>query len=504
MKKIMNRLINIILFLLMGILLVVTSLEKFCVENWDDLKLQTIIRQLQLSISGTDKTLVIRYFKGYFVYVAVIFCVVLAVFLFFHIYGRKLNVTGRVFDRRIKANLYAKYSKNAIIIIIITIPFFIFYGTKLGVFTYIDNRINPSTIFEEYYVDARDVNIEFPKEKKNLILIYAESMETGYSSREEGGAFDNNYIPNLTELAKENVNISGTDKLGGGFDTEGTSDFTVAALMASLGGVPYLSNTGNDANIYGKIMPGLCNFGDILNENGYHNYFQCGSDASFGSRSAFFEQHGNYTILDYVFSLNKGEIPEGYHNDFWGYEDKYLFDIAKKNLTRIASEDEPFNYTMLTVDTHFPAGYKCDLCEEQWSDYYANSISCSDRQIVDFVNWCKEQPWFDNTTLIIVGDHTTMTEGYIPEGYARVTYNCFIGLDDSVNVSHIKYRNFTTMDYFPTFLSSINVKIDGDRLALGTNLFSDKDTIIEEMGYDRYMNQINRFSNFYHKNIDMR
>ena len=67
----------------MGILLVVTSLEKFCVENWDDLKLQTIIRQLQLSISGTDKTLVIRYFKGYFVYVAVIFCVVLAVFLFF-------------------------------------------------------------------------------------------------------------------------------------------------------------------------------------------------------------------------------------------------------------------------------------------------------------------------------------------------------------------------------------------------------------------------------------
>ena len=52
--------------------------------------------------------------------------------------------------------------------------------------------------------------------------------------------------------------------------------------------------------------------------------------------------------------------------------------------------------------------------------------------------------------------------------------------------------------------SGINVKIDGDRLALGTNLFSDKDTIMEEMGYEGYMNQINRFSNFYYKNIDMR
>ena len=504
MKKIKNSIFNIIIFLLMAILLIVTSLEKFCVENWDDLKLQTIIRQLQLSISGTDKTLVIKYFKGYFVYVAVLFCIVLALFLFFRIFGRNIKAIGRIFDRRIYTDLYVKYSKNAVIIIILTIPFFIFYGNKLGVFTYIDNRINPSTIFEEYYVDAREVNIEFPKDKKNLILIYAESMESGYSSKEEGGAFDNNYIPKLTELAKENVNISGTEKLGGGFDTEGTSDFTAAALMASLGGVPFLSNTGNNADIYGKIMPGLSNLGDILYENGYHNYFQCGSEASFGSRGTFFEQHGNYTILDYAYSLNNGEIPKGYHNGFWGYEDKYLFDIAKDNLTRIASEGEPFNYTMLTVDTHFPAGYKCSLCEEQWSDYYANSISCSDRQIVDFVNWCEEQPWFDNTTLIIVGDHTTMTEGYIQEGYARVTYNCFIGLDDSVDISHTKNRIFTTMDYFPTFLGSINVKIDGDRLALGTNLFSEKETIIEEMGYDDYMSQINRFSKVYYEKIDMR
>ena len=71
-----------------------------------------------------------------------------------------------------------------------------------------------------------------------------------------------------------------------------------------------------------------------------------------------------------------------------------------------------------------------------------------------------------------------------------------------VTVEAIKWTgdNFEDVKSF----AGKNVKIDGDRLALGTNLFSDKDTIIEEMGYDVYMNQINRFSNFYYKNIDMR
>ena len=71
-----------------------------------------------------------------------------------------------------------------------------------------------------------------------------------------------------------------------------------------------------------------------------------------------------------------------------------------------------------------------------------------------------------------------------------------------VTVEAIKWTgdNFEDVKSF----AGKNVKIDGDRLALGTNLFSDKDTIIEEMGYDVYMNQINRFSNFYNKNIDMR
>ncbi|MCR5673054.1 MAG: hypothetical protein K6F87_05000, partial [Lachnospiraceae bacterium] len=51
--------------------------------------------------------------------------------------------------------------------------------------------------------------------KKNLIYIYMESMETTYASREVGGEQpENNYIPNLTRIADENISFSDEEGLG--------------------------------------------------------------------------------------------------------------------------------------------------------------------------------------------------------------------------------------------------------------------------------------------------
>ena len=55
------------------------------------------------------------------------------------------------------------------------------------------------------------------------------------------------------------------------------------------------------------------------------------------------------------------------------------------------------------------------------------------------------------------------------------------------------------MDLFPTTLASMGVEIEGDRLGLGTNLFSDKDTLVEEYGYDYFANEMSRYSKFYMK-----
>lgn len=46
-----------------------------------------------------------------------------------------------------------------------------------------------------------------------------------------------------------------------------------------------------------------------------------------------------------------------------------------------------------------------------------------------FVNWLKAQPFYENTTIVIVGDHLTMDSDFcqdVPEDYTRGVYNTII------------------------------------------------------------------------------
>lgn len=57
------------------------------------------------------------------------------------------------------------------------------------------------------------------------------------------------------------------------------------------------------------------------------------------------------------------------------------------------------------------------------------------------------------------------------------------------------------MDMFPTILDSIGIKIEGNRLGLGTNLFSEEKTLAELYGYDYLFQELKKKSNFYNKKL---
>ena len=70
--------------------------------------------------------------------------------------------------------------------------------TELGVGDYLKDQNTESKFIEDEYVDPTDVEVVFPEQKRNLIYIFLESMETTYSDVDDGGAFDENVIPELT------------------------------------------------------------------------------------------------------------------------------------------------------------------------------------------------------------------------------------------------------------------------------------------------------------------
>ena len=76
----------------------------------------------------------------------------------------------------------------------------------------------------------------------------------------------------------------------------------------------------------------------------------------------------------------------------------------------------------------------------------------------------------------------------------RKVYNVII--NSPIEPLKENYRLFTTMDLFPTTLAAIGVDIEGDRLGLGTNLFSDKKTLAEEYGYEELFDDLGRASQF--------
>lgn len=503
-KVISTFLLFIILFLL---LLIIKSANWF-LNNFGGVAFATVVYQLSSPMKGTASGILGNYANACFypsIYLS------LFIIIFYTAYDLILKELVLEFDVRIcKKNVRFKIGNRFRLIskslilgsgMLVLCILVINRAILVGIPEYIQSITNSSEIYETEYIDPDDVSIEFP-ERRNLLLIYMESMETTYASTEVGGGKPINYIPGLTQLANENLYFSNDDDLGGAGYCAGTS-WTMAGILASYSGVNYqLPIDGNSAGDYEKFLPGLTTMGDILEDNGYRNYFMCGSEAVFGGRADFYNQHGNFRILDYNSAIQDGIIPADYY-EFWGMEDKYLYEYAKQELTDIAAGGEPFNFTMLTADTHHPDGYVCTLCDSVYPEQYANVIACADRQVCEFIEWVKEQDWYENTTIVITGDHTAMKADFWDDigDYKRKIYNCFINLPKGLSASRTTNRDFSVMDMFSTILTAVGADIEGERLGLGTNLFSDEETLPEKLGRKTFNEELKLYSDYYYTNF---
>lgn len=500
--------LRILILMLLFLILLLCRSAQWLLDTFGPISFMAVLYQLNSPLKGTGQGILQDYLNQCLlksIVEIVLFGIVWQMITSLH---KKLvfKIQGRLFDREINWYFNAKQWIGVRVIvwtsIILTCVFSLYrYTILVGIPEYIRLVRTASTIYEEEYIPPDSVQITFPEQKKNLLFIYLESMEATYASLEEGGGKPYNYIPNLTRLAEENISFSDKEELGGLVSYDGSA-WTMAALMASTSGVPYkLPVEGNTAGEYEKILPGAVTLGEVLQDAGYHNYFMCGSDAEFGGRKQYFEQHGDYEIIDYYSAVEDGFIPEDYY-EFWGIEDEKLFQYAKDKLTDIADNGQPFNFTMLTVDTHHMEGYICPLCDDVYPEQYANVIACSDRQTVNFIKWVQEQSWYKDTVIVLVGDHISMNNTFwndIPEDYQRRIYNCFVNTGKEKEAVEFKNRKAYSMDLFPTTLGALGVQIEGERLGLGTNLFSDEETLAETI--DNFEQESLRYSNYYYQHF---
>ena len=295
-----------ILMIIISVLgFILYNLGNWVLDTWGLLSIDEIIFHLKVPLDGTNSDVVLDGINA---------CVPLAVLVLF------LSIFLII-------GLRNKHGKCMIALFLVAV---IACGSageaackvydELDVKEYLASQKKESHFIEQNYVDPRTTKITFPEQKRNLIYIYLESMESTYASKEDGGGMDFNCIPELTTLAEENTNFSNSDKLGGGYPAYGCT-WTMGGIFAQTSGIP-IKNTEDIRNVNEDINDTLAqqtsfsskakNLEDILSEEGYNQYFMIGSDATFGGRRTYFESHGKTEIFDYTTAVEEGKIPEGY------------------------------------------------------------------------------------------------------------------------------------------------------------------------------------------------
>lgn len=508
--------------MILYVLILLSFSVKWCTVHFGNISMSEIIFTLNMPLKGTPNEYYHAYFSEAFlpslaVYIAFSLIRTLVkkmlafdIYLTYRIFALrgKLHISkiGRFFSAFRRIPRWIPLTAWLLILVLIT-------NANYQLFDYLNGCFQSSAFIENEYVNAEMINITFPEEKRNVICIYVESAETTFQDKENGGIFDENIIPEMTALAQNNISFSQSEVLDGAAVAPGTG-WTIAGLVAQTSALPLKlytngAKTDNKMGNYEFFLPGAVSIGEILARQGYHNFFMAGSDFSFGGRTEYFTQHGNYEIWDYYSAVEEGKISESYRTN-WGFEDQKLYEFAKEKIVSLAENKQPFNFSMLTVDTHANGGDDalCELCPNKFEDQYANVWACASAQLADFVNWLQKQDFYDNTVIYIAGDHSSMQGGGFIENYKydkhngsteRNVYNVFI---NSMAVpAKTKNRKFTTLDLCPSVLAALGAEIEGDRIGLGTNLFSDEQTLAEKYGYEKMFEELSKKSSFYDKEI---
>ena len=481
MKSKTKRYCSILLVFLIIIVFVVSFYFKsfYSLSHFEE-----ILYSIKDGDNNADTTFLVIGFKT---------CLPYCLFLFVLSYLILFKKTKRKMINKIQ-------SKRKIIIIASSFiaTFTMFWS--ISFFKYIYYVVQESDFIKNNYVDSRNVDVKFSN-KRNLIVISVESLETSLFKKDQGGYWDYEVIPELYDLLSDedsvvfyNNNLAEQQNMIQG------SSWTTASIIASTSAIPFKVNINNFTS--STILDNVYSLGDLLKDNGYYNEVISAANTSYGDLKKYFVDHSIDTVIDndslslYDFKMDLND--EGR----WGFNDNYLFKIAKERLTKIASSEEPFFLHLITIDTHFIDGFVGDYSTNKYDDQYENAYATESKLLGEFISWLKEQPYYKNTTIVIMGDHLSMQSEFFRKRNVkdRYVYSCII--NPQTKEANSTNRVYTALDMYPTIVSAIGGYISNEKLGLGVNLFSNQMTLAEKYGINILDNELKKDSVFYKNTIN--
>ena len=315
---------------------------------------------------------------------------------------------------------------------------------------------------QESYGNAKD---------RHVFVIQVESLQGFVINKKVN---EEEITPNLNALLKDSVYFDNVyQQIGAG----NTSD-AEWLMHTSI----YPEGMDPTVNVIGENpVPSLPR---TLQQDGYGTATYHADDITYWSREKLYPALG----FDYVYT--DLEIPADQEIGF-GPADEVLFDFASQQLPAQLKKHEKMYSNIITLTSHTPFTMPEHLeyltlpesYEDTYVGDYLQSIRYTDEQIGTFVNMLKEEGLYDNSLLLIFGDHSGIHGAPVTEEDEEVladilghSYNLkdrFIvpaiftagGLFNGETINHLGGQ----VDLMPTVLNLLG--LEHDEQMMGHNLF---------------------------------
>lgn len=240
--------------------------------------------------------------------------------------------------------------------------------------------------------------LEGVAEGKNVIVLSLESTQTFVVDNTLHGEELTPYFNDLKEEGIYFDNFYHQVKQGRTSDSE----FMLANSMYPLNrGAVFFTHSGNEY----RGLPSL------LSEKGYFTNVMHANDKTFWNRNVMYDSLG----YDDFFSKEDYEVtPEKSYG--WGYLDEYFFEDS---LNKMKDMEKPFFSKMITLTNHYPFTLPEDkkYIEEGETgsgtlNRYFQTIRYQDEALKQFVEEFKSSDLYDDTILVVYGDHFGISENH--------------------------------------------------------------------------------------------
>lgn len=321
--------------------------------------------------------------------------------------------------------------------------------------------------FAQSYADPSAAALT-QERRRNLILIYVESLEETYADPD---LFGRDLLAPLRAV--------GGQRLPSYHQLPGAT-WTIAAMVATQCGVPLTVYSEKDVRREGDeraFLAGATCLGDILQERGYRNVFLGGAPLSFAGKGAFLRDHGYQERYGKEEWIAAGARPPGRQDPElggWGMFDDALLARAREQLVALHGSGRPFNLTLLTLDTHNPHGYRSPRCpgrEDGAPVPFESIVACTSADLADFVRFVRDQGYLEDTALVILGDHLAVgnpVDAKLRGVADRRVFNLFLGTPPFPP----RADAVVSFDMFPTLLEAAGMHTRDGRLGLGRSAWS--------------------------------